>query len=358
MGIKAVNCMVDWLEFSVFGMTETEVLKLMGINELIYDIKRGFYYERVLSYENIVQVSSGLKGNGSDKYDHIHIRLTGKGCRLLEQLYDTNDLRSEIRYRFILNEIKVSRIDIAVDYDMKFVIDYFHSVLNGRFKGVRSFDHAGNLKSGLTLYLGSRKSEKFFRLYEKDFETGDFENYKDRLELVLKNEYATFELLNENPLIKIISTYMSDIVWLEDDREMLWSDMKNGECEISPKIRHKKTTLKEKRDYILNTYGKTLKASAEMYGTKEITAAIHEAVLSQKDLRMINNEKVINVMKYRKEAKKRNLEQRKVIDKLKYHKGVWVDMPVYENHEIVRYEMQFVEEIEPDADKLKQLSII
>ncbi|WP_242656555.1 replication initiation factor domain-containing protein [Ruminiclostridium hungatei] len=350
--------MIDWLEFSVFGMTEIDVLKLMGINELIFDVKRGFYYERVLSYENIVQVSSGLKGNDSDKHEHIHVRLTGKGCRLLEQFYGTDDIRTEIRCRFILNEIKVSRMDIAVDYSMKFVIDYFHSALNKRLNGVKSIDHAGNFVSGLTLYLGSRKSEKFFRLYEKDFETGDFVNYKDRLELVLKNEYATFEMLNENLLIKIVSTYMNDIVWLEDDRRMLWSEMKNGQCEISPKIRHKKTTLKEKRDYILNTYGKTLKASAEMYGTKEITSAIHESVYSERDLRMIKNEKVINVMKYKKEAKKRDLSQRKVIDELKYHKGIWLDRPVYENGEIVRYEKQFVQQLEPDRDKLNQLSIL
>lgn len=302
MELKPVNCMVDWLEFSVFGVNESTVLYALGIQELTYELKRGFYYSRVLNFENMVQVSSEFKGNGGK--EHVHVKLTGKGCRFIEKMYSTTDLRVEIRNRLILMDIKVSRMDIAVDYNLKFVIDLFDSVLNERVNGVKVVEHVGSLKKGLTLYLGSRKSEKFYRLYEKDFETGDFENYKDRLELVLKNEYATFELYNENELIKIVSTYMNDVVW--HDREDLWSSMKNGECEISPKIRHKKSTLKEKGEYILNTYSKTLKAYAEQFGTKDITAAIDQAVLSEKELRLINNEKVLKFMKYKKEASSRN----------------------------------------------------
>lgn len=202
MKIKVNNCMIDWLEFSVFEMTEKSVLYALGLEGLTFEVKRGFYYGRVLNFDNIITISSEFKGNGG--IEHIHVKFTGKGCRLLENIYGTTDLRSEIRTRLILFDVKVSRMDIAVDYNMKFVIDFFHAVLDERIKGVKVVEHVGSLKSGLTLYLGSRKSEKFYRLYEKDFETGDFENYKDRLELVLKNEYATFELFNENELIKIV----------------------------------------------------------------------------------------------------------------------------------------------------------
>lgn len=137
---------------------------------------------------------------------------------------------------------------------------------------------------------------------------------------------------------------MNDIEWRDGDREGLWSDMKNGTCEISPKIRHKKTTLREKGEYVLNTYAKTLKAYADQFGTKEITAAINEAVLSEKEIRLINNEKVIRLMKYRKQAEKRNKELQQVSHELKYSKGIW-------------FEGRYIEEIEPDKDKLKQLSI-
>ena len=62
-------------------------------------------------------------------------------------------------------------------------------------------------------------------------------------------------------------------------------------------------------------------------------------------------------MKYRKQARQRDLRDQKTINEFKYHKGVWLNVPIYENKEIVRYERQYVKEIEPDADKLKQLSI-
>ncbi len=356
MRIKAVNCMVDWLEFSVFGVTEPQVMYALGIDSLFYEVKRGFYYARALNFENMIVVSSEFKGNGAR--EHIHVKFTGKGCRFMETLYGTTDLRAELSYRLLLMDIKVSRMDIAVDYDKKFVIDYFEAILNERVKGVKVIEHVGSLKSGLTLYLGSRKSEKFFRLYEKDFEQNDFVNYKDRVELVLKNEYATFELHNENSLIEIISTYMMDIAWKDENRQELWADMQNGRCEVSPKIRNKKSTLREKGDYILSTYSKTLKAYAEQFGTKEITAAIMESVLSAKEIRLIENEKVIKLMKYRKQAKTRIKEEQKIVDEFKYHKGVWMDRPVYENGEIVRYERQFVEQIEPEGDKFKQLNIV
>lgn len=316
MKIQAQNCMIDWLEFSIFNLDECQVLHSLGVDNFKFEVKKGFYYSRVLNFDNMICISSEYKGAGGR--EHVHVKITGKGCRFLEDIFETKDLKTAIRKRletdwfdtFFVDEIdiKVSRMDIAIDYNFKFVIDMFESVLNESVKGVKSFQHTGSLKSGLTLYLGSRNSDKFFRLYEKDFEQKDFVNYKDRVELVLKNEYATFEFNSQNELIKIASTYMSELEFHDAERQRLWTDMQNGYCDISPKIRHKKTTLKEKADYILNTYGGTLKAYAEEYGTKDITAAIHESILSEKEIRLINNERVIKLMKYKKQAKKRSSE--------------------------------------------------
>ncbi len=341
MKILVKNCMIDWLEFSVFEMTERSALYALGLEHFNFEVKKGRFYGRVLSFENIITISSQYFGNGG--VEHVHVRFTGKGCRLLEQIYDTTDLRSEMRLRFILSDVKVSRMDIALDYNCKFVVDYFESVLNERLTGVKVVEHVGSLKSGLTLYIGSRKSEKFFRLYEKDFEQNDFVNYKDRLELVLKNQYATFELFNENELMKIVSTYMNDIEWQDTERQRLWDDMKNGECEISPKIRHKKSTLKEKGEYILTTYAKTLKAYADQYGTKDISLAIHEAVLSEKEIRLINNEKVLKLMKYRKQARLRDKQVQEAISEIEIKKGILFDSLFVNN--------------KPDTDKFEQLSI-
>ena len=74
-------------------------------------------------------------------------------------------------------------------------------------------------------------------------------------------------------------------------------------CQISDKIRHKKTDLREKTDYILKTYSRTLKAYVEVYGTKDITESISESVLSMKDLRMVSNAKLIKLNRHRKQLK-------------------------------------------------------
>jgi|GEM_PF-4171928 len=350
MKIQAISCMIDWLEFSVFNLSECEVLYALGIHELNYEVKKGFYYNRVLNFENMVVINSEYKGNCS--IEHVHVKLTGKGCRFMEFLYGTDNLRYEIAKRLSYDwfemffvkkdiKIKVSRLDIAIDYNFKFVIDFFEAILNERVKGVKTFDHAGSLKSGLTLYLGSRKSEKYIRLYEKDFEQKDFVNYKDRLELVLKNEYATFEFFNKNELIKIASTYMSDLEWQDAERQGLWADMKNGSCEISPKIKNRKPTLEEKTDYILNTFGKTLRAYVDEYGSDKITSAIHGAVLSENEIRMVNNERVISLIRYKKLSEQRSKELYSQIDEnandalALFEKSEKEKSPVFEQMKIV-----------------------
>lgn len=297
--MKANNCMIDWLEFSVFDKEIEVVMLILEIDDLNFEQRKGFYYKDMYVYDDCIYISKGMKGNAED--DHVHVKITGRGCRLLEKKLNAKNLRDEFRDRFMQSDkVKVSRLDICVDYDEKFVVKYMNDVYNKNLDGVRTTQIVGEKDNGMTFYLGSRKSEKFFRAYEKDHESGNFELYKDRLELVLKDEYATFEFNSEKDLYEIISTYMSEIEWYDSVLQEGWENMKGQQCEISPKIRHKKTTLEEKADYILSTYGKTLKAYAEQYGTIKITEAIHEAILSQKDLRMLNNAKVISMIRIKK----------------------------------------------------------
>lgn len=315
--------MVDWLEFSVFDLSLDEVMAILDLKQFKFEECRSRWYRYSINYAGIISISNGFYGDTKDlrSKNHVHIKLTGKGCRFLENHYNTTDIRHEMLARLcsfcgdegqtssILTskniEIKVSRMDICIDYDSKFVVPIFEeSIRSKSYLGFKTWNCAGNYDNGMTYYLGSRQSEKFFRMYEKDLESGD-SKYKDRLELVLKDVYATAEFQNENEIIKIISSYMNDIEWCNARVQEVWDLMKSGECEISPKIRHKKTTLKEKAEYVLSTYGRTLKAYAEIYGTKDITQAIHEAVLSPKDLRMVENEKVIKLMKYRNKLAQR-----------------------------------------------------
>lgn len=318
--MKAVNCMLDWLEFSVFEEKLEAVLYVLGIEALPFETKKGFYYSQMMVYDDSIYVSCGFKGktDKSQVKDHIHVKITGRGCRFLEKFYEVSDLRAKVVERLDSFEIKVSRMDICIDYDSKFVLDYMQATFDKDLKGVRTTQIFGEKGNGMTLYLGSRNSDKFIRCYEKDHQMKDFQTYHDRVEIVLKDQYATFEFFNKSNLYKIISTYMNEITWNDDVLQEGWDEMKGELCNISPKIRHKKSTLEEVVNYVLDTYGAKLKAYAEEHGTQKISKAIHEAVLSEKDMRLIRNEKVLSMMKYRRKVLEKSAQDMEIYKQKTY----------------------------------------
>lgn len=347
--MEITNCMIDWLEFSLFDpdinalgeyyfnrykeSRVENVISMLGLKGLSFENRNGFYYKIQYVYDNCITISSGLKGNAQD--DHVHVKITGKGCRFMESMLGTTDLRGEIHKRLQfkladgsnLYRYKVSRMDICRDYNEKFVVNTFmKDVVNHNFKGARSGSINGEIGKGITLYIGSRKSDKFFRLYEKDLESGK-DCYKDRVELVLKDQYATHEFNNpyQYGLNSILSTYMSEITYVKPEVQEVWELMKTELCNISSKIKHRKTNLAEKTDYILRTYGGTLKAYADEYGTKKITEMIHEAVYSNNDLRAIHNAKVINIMR----AKRRSIGKRKDADIQADLQATWMQQAMF-----------------------------
>lgn len=85
------------------------------------------------------------------------------------------------------------------------------------------------------------------------------------------------------------------------------------------------------RDSILTTYAKTLKAYAEQYGTKDISSAIHDAVLSEKEIRLINNEKVLKLMKYRKQARQKDKQVQESVNEIEIKKGILLDNLIANN---------------------------
>ncbi len=305
--MKSINCMIDWLEFSIFGLQGDVIdatLGMLSLDTLSFEIKRSRFYKRSLVFDNMITISTEFCGKTNDDEirNHVHVTLSGTGCRFLENLYNCKDLRDEINYRFIFNKLKISRMDIAVDYDTKFLLDIFEdSIRNKHFDGIKTWLCFGNYDNGITYYLGSTKSEKYIRIYEKDKQKHS-DLYKDRVELVLKGQYATYEFFNDNDLFKIYSSYTKEIVWTNSTVQEVWENMMGENCPISPKIRHKKTGLKEKAENIMNTYGGTLKAYITEFGTKMINEKLDSAIMTQKDMRMLHNARVIRAMKYKKKV--------------------------------------------------------
>lgn len=101
--------------------------------------------------------------------------------------------------------VKCTRIDIAIDdYSKGLPIDEIEkALLNGNFTGFRKPRKVDSLEkdgSGFTYYLGSRKSDKFVRIYDKSYESkGKLDcwriegEFKDERASEIFKQYAQFD---------------------------------------------------------------------------------------------------------------------------------------------------------------------
>lgn len=132
----------------------------------------------------------------------VCVSMSGQGCRTYESLGgDFNKLRSRLHAD---PNVNVTRWDIACD-DRSGLLNV-ETMINSLFnKGLRShcekrkihIDLNGEDIAGSTIYIGSKKSDFFIRIYDKAKETYDpvrqpelYNSPWVRVELVLKKQYA------------------------------------------------------------------------------------------------------------------------------------------------------------------------
>ena len=185
--------LIDWLSFSIEAKTKDmrssgEQLKIIDqeLRKCLGDELLG-----VLSW-NTAEYGKGrpphpyslrVKRTGftvfvAPQHDRIMCELSGVTCRIL----DEHDLILSMLER---THGYMSRLDLAVDIltavePSKFVEDGY----NGRFTSAGSY----NSPSGKTEYVGSRKSDRYARVYRynKPHDRGKFL----RVEMVMKRKYA------------------------------------------------------------------------------------------------------------------------------------------------------------------------
>lgn len=79
--------------------------------------------------------------------------------------------------RLVGTDASVTRIDLAVTQSLLIEIEEvprrYYQELTDENKGRRNYSLIQNTKQGQTLYVGSRRSEKFGRLYDKGVESGE-----------------------------------------------------------------------------------------------------------------------------------------------------------------------------------------
>jgi len=128
----------------------------------------------------------------TDGTQTARIELTGDGCRLYEGEAEGDHAERWSRLRAKLASLggKLSRVDCCYD-DLDGIYNVAHALklwASGRFdaRGQRpECDEYNNLKrrKGDTLYIGSKASEKFMRVYEKGKQQGDDSSHWVRWEV-------------------------------------------------------------------------------------------------------------------------------------------------------------------------------
>jgi phage replication initiation protein len=193
--------LTDWFTFSV--PEEENPLKIieeyLGMEPKLftqtYGKLRGYY--KSLEYGHI---AVGYEAYGIAK--GVCVSMSGQGCRTYENYGDFETLRKKCNGA---EGVNITRWDIACDeksgvLNMK---EMTGLLMNGQLRSHCKRRHIhiefdGNDTAGSTLYIGSKKSDCFIRIYDKAKEAYDKKKEPElyntpwiRVELVLKKQYAS-----------------------------------------------------------------------------------------------------------------------------------------------------------------------
>lgn len=316
---EEMSCLVDWLSFTIQDTqkysVENIISDLLKIDkDKFTDLKKGHHgYLSQKAYDNIRIYSNGLEGMG------IHVQMSGSGCRLFEGTYPGT-------WKDFFREIKnyggkPSRLDMAIDDKKGYLdLDLMIEKLNKReivtkFTKYRKisdgdFDYA---KEGKTLYLGSMKSDIFFRIYDKSYEQmqkgmdstkNEFEknafyevgmnSHWVRFELQMRNEIACnmFEQI-VNSECENLFTYVAGVIkdkvrfvdpnpndenkWRWEE-SLFWKKFMKGVEKLKISKRPKKKTLEEVMNHFEKQWAPTMATIFTFYegDYSELTRMIYQ----------------------------------------------------------------------------------
>lgn len=172
--------LVDWLSFTSKIDSDASILDVLGLSHIkkSFELIYGFQgYSSRLYFDGI------SIHYGHSKNEGVWVEMSGQGCRCFET-YSTlsfPELFDIIVFNQVVGDYHVTRLDVAYD-DFKHIIPLrkfsdqvldFHFVSKFNSKSCTVTQAAGY--EGITIDLGSRKSKLKFRVYDKAFERGFYE---------------------------------------------------------------------------------------------------------------------------------------------------------------------------------------
>lgn len=178
---------MDWLEFTLLKGFDIEwVSSLFSIAlDSFEDLpKGGLGYKKQKFFNNIRLYYDGNVGMG------LHIVVSGQGCRYLES--QGKNLFDMLDYLYSLDNVNLSRVDIALDTDINILSKVLKSIekdlYSSKSRNIKVISSLTDSKlQADTLYIGSRSSLLMVRIYNKAIEQG-VEIPWYRVEIVLKKD--------------------------------------------------------------------------------------------------------------------------------------------------------------------------
>ena len=177
---------IDWLSFTTRENVEDEALLLL------LDYGRAISEAPRFGYTSALRFASGLVVmSNSDRSEMGRHWILSGAC--LKAIADETGMDGFRLLRAVFEAgAKITRLDLAKDArDEGIEIPKIYRALSiGSYTGqIRSYSQIESSGGGHTIYLGSRASEKFARIYDKGVEAGEGGDWK-RFEVELKGDVA------------------------------------------------------------------------------------------------------------------------------------------------------------------------
>jgi hypothetical protein len=199
------NIKIDWLRFQVSTRRPSffrELVQLLGLpfekkqQSPVQDSRETSFLAINKVWHEMYDFQKSLIGirypsAGTDEPIKIFVDLNGRTVSAL----DFSRISAILYHSKLEDDFKGMRIDVALDFPPQVPRLHFHnwesfvadSLIHG-YKSVKRICNIGKTKDATTVYLGSRESSKFVRMYGKNIEGVNY----DRLELEYKRERASW----------------------------------------------------------------------------------------------------------------------------------------------------------------------
>ncbi len=292
--------LIDYFTFSTRDFTAEDIKVILGLDGFPWELANGKWFFEDGEY--FMHIKLLYNGKGDNMANVVTCEMTGQGCRVFESigLGDWDFLFSLVAS----GSITVTRLDPAFD-DKDGLIDFQRLIQDTMSKDGDNFDrlvseyktalveYSMPASRGSSIYWGSKRSNSFFRVYDKAKEQHLVDEHWIRFECQLRKEEAhlflkTAQLHYDGDWSRLFFEYLCKKVrFVEKPPNSLdtnirryptaiyWETFLHGVSKAKPFERTKlEYTQEHLRKYVTQQAGQSILCLAEIDGYDNVMAKI------------------------------------------------------------------------------------